>query len=122
MTKQYYECHVTMEGDPAMIRPIVGGTGWKFSAIYDDIILGEGLKCYATMHYNVRKPEHVVLDLLHSVADTLEQAGIKVLRRKVERVIYDNRIDKPGSCDGACPGCHTDDFTNANDYSAGDVS
>ena len=114
MTKQYYECHVTMEGDPAAIRPIVEATGWKFSAIYDDIILGEGLKCYATMHYNVRKKERTVLGLLHGVADTLEGSGIKVLRRKVERVIYDNRIDKAGSCNGACVGCHLDDYMEAH--------
>ena len=113
MTKQYYECHVTMEGDPTAIRPIVEETGWKFSAIYDDIILGEGLKCYATMHYNVRKPEDEVLLLLHDVANFIEASGVKVLRRKVERVIYDNRIDKPGTCDGACPGCHVEDYANA---------
>lgn len=111
MTKQYYECHVTMEGDPKQLRPLVEGTKWKFSAIYDDIILGEGLKCYATMHYNARKTEEEVLTLLHDTADKLEAKGAKVIRRKVEKVFYDNRIDKVGSCDGACPGCHIDDYT-----------
>jgi hypothetical protein len=110
MTKQYYECHITMEGDPKVIRPLVERTKWKFSAIHDDIILGEGLKCYATRHFNVRKDESLVLMMLRSTADSLEANGVKVIRRKVERVLYDDRIDKPGSCNGACVGCHLEDY------------
>jgi hypothetical protein len=110
MTKEYYECHITMEGDPVIIRPLVEATKWKFSAIHDDIIMGEGLKCYATRHFNVRKAQVRVLELLHETADDLERQGVKVLRRKVERVLYDDRIDKPGTCNGACVGCHLDDY------------
>lgn len=110
MTKQYYECHITMEGDPKTIRPIVEKTKWKFSAIHDDIVLGEGLKCYATMHYNIRKKEGVVMGHLLDTSIKLKEAGIKVIRRKIERVLFDDRIDKPGTCDGACVGCHLDDY------------
>lgn len=110
MTKQYYECHITMEGDPVFIRPIVEATKWKFSAIHDDIILGEGLKCYATMHYSVRKKEAEVMDFLMNTSKTIREAGVHVVRRKVERVMFDDRIDKPGTCDGACVGCHLDDY------------
>ena len=109
-TRQYYECHITMEGDPKTIRPIVEKTKWKFSAIHDDIVLGEGLKCYATMHYNIRKTEDEVLQKLLDTAASIANTGIKVLRRKVERVMFDDRIDKPGTCNGACVGCHLDDY------------
>lgn len=113
MTKQYYECHITMEGDPKTIRPIVEATKWKFSAIHDDIILGEGLKCYATMHYNVRKGGDEVVDLLMATAEKVADAGVKVLRRKVELVLFDDRIDKVGVCNGACPSCHIEDYEDA---------
>lgn len=113
MTKQYYECHITMEGDPKVLRPIVEATKWKFSAIHDDIILGEGLKCYATMHYSVRKAEAFVLGQLTYVASTIAKQGVSVLRRKVERVLFDDRIDKVGECNGACPGCHIEDYEDA---------
>lgn len=110
MTKQYYECHITMEGDPKVLRPIVEATKWKFSAIHDDIILGEGLKCYATRHFSIRKRNTEVQRLLMDTAETIAAQGVKIIRRKVEQVLYDDRIDKPGQCSGACPGCHVDDY------------
>lgn len=110
MTKQYYECHITMEGDPKILRPIVEATKWKFSAIHDDIILGEGLKCYATRHFNVRMGDRRVMESLQATAQSMQQQGARVLRRKIERVLYDDRIDNVGECNGACPGCHTDDY------------
>lgn len=93
-----------------MIRPLVEATKWKFSAIHDDIVLGEGLKCYATMHYNIRKTESHVMTMLLDTSIKLKEAGVKVIRRKVERVVFDDRIDKVGACNGACPGCHVDDY------------
>lgn len=90
--KQYYECHVTMLGNPSGLRPLVEDLGWIFSSIVDDICLGEGIKCYATMHYSfARHSQEQVINLVDGVSDQLKQLGVNVLRKKVELVVYDSK-------------------------------
>lgn len=117
MSKSYYECHVTMLGNPADIRPYVENIKWKFSAIDGDPTLGDGIKCYATRHFNIKLDEKEVLSKLFNAADHLRLDGINVIRRKIERVIYDDRSStvRLGSCNGACPECHLDDYEERND-------
>lgn len=88
---QYYECHITIEGDKAAVEQAVAAVGWKFSAIDGDPSLGEGIKCYATMHYNSRIPVYEIIDTVNSAANNLRSRGIKVVREKVELVVYDTR-------------------------------
>lgn len=116
MTKTYYECHITLLGARQEVEPLVKQTGWKFSAIDGDPTLGDGVKCYATMHFNARRPEEDVLNLLHATADSLKFWGANVIRRKIERVIYDDRSStvRLGACDGMCPECHLDDLVEQN--------
>ncbi|KGM36115.1 hypothetical protein [Inquilinus limosus] len=111
MSTTYFECHVTMVGDPAQLRPMVEEVGWKFSQIDGDPVLGEEVKCYATMLFNARKDQEWVLNQLLATADALEGYGATVLRRKVERVLYDDRSSAVRfQCNGACPECHLDDY------------
>ena len=112
----YYECHITIDGPPATVREVMELhlPKWKFSAIDGDILLGDGIKCYATRHYNSRLTTQNVRALLFDAAALLEGVGIKVTRRKVELVVFDDRSSKVGSCNGGCVECHLDDLREAS--------
>lgn len=111
MSKSYYECHITMLGDPKKVEPLVKSLKWKFSAIDGDPTLGDGIKLYATRHYNSRMEQGRVLDELLITATKLEEFGIEVIRRKIELVIYDDRSSTVSfKCKGGCPECHLDDL------------
>jgi hypothetical protein len=49
-----------------------------------------------------------VLNILQLKANLLIGYGIKVIREKIELVIYDSKQDK--SCVGNCVECHFDDY------------
>ena len=89
---KYYECHVTLEGIPDVIRPDVESLKWKFSAIDGDPTLGNGVKCYATRHFNFKIPEQQVLTELLNVGSILRFKH-RVLREKIELVLFDSRVD-----------------------------
>ncbi len=87
MPRPYYECHVTFmtsEGDPRI-------TGWKFSAIDGDPVLGAGVKSYLTRQFKDSKPLADVIAEVEFAAAQLRDSGLRVLRRKVEHVIYDTK-------------------------------
>lgn len=91
--KEYYECHITMIGDPAKIETAVEAVGWTFSRIDGDPTLGAGVKCYATKHFNLREgPVGRIAWMVDTLANGLETTcEVEVLRTKVELVVYDNR-------------------------------
>lgn len=88
---QYYECHITVEGNKELAEHCIAAFGWKFSAIDGDPSLGDGVKCYATIHYNNRVPLVEVIDRVQSAAKKLRNDGLNVVREKVEMVVYDTR-------------------------------
>lgn len=125
MTKEYYEVHITLlETDKRAIenlRKEVEEHKWKFSVIDGDPTLGDGIKCYATRHYNVRKGEDTVLNELMRFAVHLSKTGYQVIRRKIEKVIFDDRSDTVTfKCNGGCFGCHLDDYVDGIPTSFGD--
>lgn len=104
-----------MIGDPAIIRPQVELIHWKFSCIDGDILMGDGVKCYATRHFHAKYGQEVITQRLHEAADILRtrlggRLGFEaVVRRKVELVLFDDRSIKT-QCTGGCPECHLDDL------------
>src|SRR5690348_2491124 len=106
----YYECHVTLLGDPSTIKPCVERLRWRFSCIDGDPVLGDGIKCYATRHFHVRHGHSGVQAQLFAAAEQLQAWGLSVVRRKVELVVFDSRSVKV-QCTGGCPECHLDDLT-----------
>ena len=114
MANSYYECHITMLGDPKKIRPEVERCKWKFSVIDGDPVLGEGVKCYATHLFNRKHELMKVQAWLFDTAAYLSSCGFEVLRRKIELVIFDDRSVKI-NCTGGCVDCHLDDLCSIND-------
>jgi hypothetical protein len=98
----YYECHITMMGDPGTLKPMVEDIGWKFSAIDGDPVMGDGVKCYATTFFNARVGTGEALERLLIAAAALRDKGAEVVRRKIELVVFDDRTTK---CQGGCPEC-----------------
>lgn len=96
-TKPYYELHVTImcDREPGVLQRVIEAYGWTFSRIDKDIILGEGIKCYATHHMNKRQPYNVVQQSIENCATTLNRKGFNVIRTKIEEVLYDNRNPFP---------------------------
>lgn len=95
MKKMYYELHITIEGVPDEVKPhVVASTGWTFSAIDGDPVLGVGVKCYATRHIpaHLEIVEDEVLRHLTDEVERLEELGCKVIREKVELVMHDRRF------------------------------
>lgn len=91
-TQPYFECHITCEGDKVEIAKAVAEIGWIFSAIDNDIVLGAGVKSYATKHVNAEKySQQSVTDSLMFAKDALILRGVKVIRAKVELVVFDER-------------------------------
>ncbi len=93
--RKYYECHITLLGDKVLLKKEVEALKWIFSCIDGDIVLGEGVKCYATMHYSFqRHTEDDVINYTNAIAAKLFKKGINPLRRKVELVLYDTKTFK----------------------------
>lgn len=98
-----YECHITMESNgllsPAGIKDVVETSGWSFSQIDGDPQLGKGVKCYATNHFNFSEAgveavqQSIVLNELDTYVDLYKSRGAKVIRKKIEKIVYDVQIN-----------------------------
>ena len=92
MTQPYYETHVTFEGDNAMGESVVNLMGWRYSRIDGDPVVGEGVRQYATKHFNLRQHEEHIWEEMTQVKHNLEVRGLKVTRMKIEKVLRDERL------------------------------
>jgi hypothetical protein len=85
-----FECHVTVN-EPAdrafVMRDLLAATLWSFSMIDGDPFLGKGTKMYATHHFKTRE---VAERAVEAMVKLLREADLKVVRAKIEEVIYDH--------------------------------
>ncbi len=92
--KEYYECHITMIGDPTLIEAATQQTLWKFSCIEGDPDLGDGVKCYATRQYNKKDTIVAISYRMEETAKLIKKkSNCRILRQKIEYVLYDVRGD-----------------------------
>jgi hypothetical protein len=84
-----FEAHITIPRDSAIVvEAIAKKTGWTFSAIDGDPVMGKQAYCYLT-HYMTDGRE--LLTATRTVSGMLRMGGVEVLREKVERIIYDSK-------------------------------
>lgn len=93
-----YECHITIEQRDSESRTyiemqVTKRYGWRFSAIDGDPVLGAGVKCYATRHFGDALNIDEVMEELDIAAYALENAGLKVIRKKIELIIFDKLLN-----------------------------
>ncbi len=99
--KPYYECHITFFAfgpQPELPAFLEKNTGWKYSQIDGDPVLGPGVKCYLTKHYpaatdtsHQAAESDRIIGLMGKAADYVRECGMDVLRQKIELVIYDTK-------------------------------
>lgn len=92
MKTPYYESHITLVAPDSLadrIRTMVEAAGWKFSKIDGDPVLGDGVKMYATHNYPTDVGIAYVTAALHGTSIGLIGCGYRVIRRKIETVVFD---------------------------------
>ena len=88
--KKYYECHITLIAKPESKTHLEKETGWKFSIIDGDPLLGDGIKSYLTRHYPKTMSEADIIKEMKYASDICIVHGFDVLRAKIELVLYDD--------------------------------
>lgn len=92
MSKAYYECHITFEGDDIVGEAVCFKNKWTYSRIDGDPIMGEGVRQYATKHFNVNKRTQAsIWEEMQKIRKTFESEGLIVTRCKIELVVQDER-------------------------------
>lgn len=99
MTKPYYECHITIQHSHCSlelerIQDAIEDNGWKYSVIDGDPTIGDGCFCYATTHISAKAELKTVIDQMAAVAESLSAQDMRVIRQKVELVVYDTKQKK----------------------------
>jgi len=89
--KVYFECHITFTKSKNE-KPLVFNK-WKYTSIDGDPVLGAGVKSYYTRQYPATLDiKEIIKDMDKLIPIINKEKGNKVLRTKVELVLYDNRI------------------------------
>jgi hypothetical protein len=89
-----FECHITIacnQTDMDRLRThVLRHAPWHFSAIDGDPELGQRVFCYATNHY--QNQEEAIAGVLKFATMLKERWRFRVVRRKVEQIVFDERF------------------------------
>ena len=89
-----FECHITCSVEDALLVERTGlKNNWKFSCINGDALMGAKPHCYLT-NYNADAQK--LKEDMETMSDLLNFNGVKILRQKIERIIFDT---KTGVCE-----------------------
>lgn len=91
MTQPYYECHITFNGSSNIGKKVTESIRWKHSQIDGDPIMGEGIRQYATKHFNQRRDKNEIWKEMEQAKLILTGASLQVTRMKIEKVLQDER-------------------------------
>lgn len=89
-----FEIHVTCplpsKKDRAVLIKVAKICGWHTSSIKGDPLLGTGSKFYLTAHRKTYSDAALVMKLM---MQELKLQNIKILRSKIEGIMWDKRYD-----------------------------
>lgn len=90
-----YEIHITIDTTKESVERInklrlADGAMWKYSEITGDPLLGPGSKSYLTAHTSSLPYAE---EIMYSMWNSLVYDGYKLLRRKIEKSIFDERFN-----------------------------
>ncbi len=84
-----FEAHITCPREKSDdVKQFAGLTGWSFSAIDGDPVMGKQAYCYLTAYRPVAEE---LLAEMAKLSHLLLEANVPVLREKIERIIYDTK-------------------------------
>lgn len=92
-----YEVHITMDeakDRECFVKSIVDSLGYTFSKIDNDLMIGPGTKMYATANYPLTSEGYELpAKQMHEAMKILKEYGCKVIRAKIELILFDKRYD-----------------------------
>lgn len=98
-TDRTYEVHITMSEvpDTLSLKSLLLTYFWHYAKIDGDPQLGDRVYHYATVIYTGGWEILEVRDRMEAMAIRLKEIGCKIVRKKIQHIVFDSRILKEGA-------------------------
>lgn len=84
-----FEAHITCKlSDSEAVREVCEYTGWSYSQIDGDPIMGKQAYCYLTTYDS---NEEILYSSMQEVCQILRSAMVEPLRQKIELIVFDSK-------------------------------